>query len=274
MLGSLLAGCEESPGELIFINGKQFKSYRGMGSLGAMRNRERGGTSFSKDRYAQADVGGEDKFIPEGIEGQVPYRGPVAAVAHQLVGGLRQGMWYAGCRTIAEMHTDCELMPITDGGPQGEPPPRHPDDGRGSELSQKVTCHDSAGGDRAGQDRGRPAPTRSTRSASCPRGAPATRKRSRSPGRSTPTGSSCPWSSPPWTASSRRPTAIEIGRLGGLAALDLEGLWTRYEDPTPLLEECASLDAEAATRRLQEIYAAPIKEELIGRRIEEIRTPA
>ncbi|GGS81023.1 inosine-5'-monophosphate dehydrogenase [Planobispora rosea] len=116
MLGSLLAGCEESPGELIFINGKQFKSYRGMGSLGAVRNRERGGASFSKDRYAQADVGGEDKYIPEGIEGQVPYRGPVAAVAHQLVGGLRQGMWYAGCRTIGDMHTKCELMPITAAG--------------------------------------------------------------------------------------------------------------------------------------------------------------
>ncbi|HEX4813983.1 MAG TPA: IMP dehydrogenase [Nonomuraea sp.] len=116
MLGSLLAGCEESPGELIFINGKQFKSYRGMGSLGAVRNRERGGQSFSKDRYAQADVGGEDKFIPEGIEGQVPYRGPVAAVAHQLVGGLRQGMWYAGCRTIAQMHTAGQLMPITAAG--------------------------------------------------------------------------------------------------------------------------------------------------------------
>jgi IMP dehydrogenase len=116
MLGSLLAGCEESPGELIFINGKQFKSYRGMGSLGAVRNRERGGTSFSKDRYAQADVGGEDKYIPEGIEGQVPYRGPVEAVAHQLVGGLRQGMWYSGCRTISQMHTDCELMPITMAG--------------------------------------------------------------------------------------------------------------------------------------------------------------
>ncbi|WP_067174908.1 IMP dehydrogenase [Microtetraspora niveoalba] len=116
MLGSLLAGCEESPGELIFINGKQFKSYRGMGSLGAVRNRERGGASFSKDRYAQADVSGEDKYIPEGIEGQVPYRGPVAAVAHQLVGGLRQGMWYTGSRTIAEMHEKAQLMPITAAG--------------------------------------------------------------------------------------------------------------------------------------------------------------
>ncbi|MBX6385885.1 MAG: IMP dehydrogenase [Microbispora sp.] len=116
MLGSLLAGCEESPGELIFINGKQFKSYRGMGSLGAVRNRERGGASFSKDRYAQAEVSGEDKYIPEGIEGQVPYRGPVAAVAHQLVGGLRQGMWYTGCRTIQELHEKAQLMPITAAG--------------------------------------------------------------------------------------------------------------------------------------------------------------
>ncbi|MEZ0072842.1 IMP dehydrogenase [Planotetraspora sp. GP83] len=116
MLGSLLAGCEESPGELIFINGKQFKSYRGMGSLGAVRNRERGGTSFSKDRYAQSEVSGEDKYIPEGIEGQVPYRGPVAAVAHQLVGGLRQGMWYTGSRTIGELHEKAQLMPITSAG--------------------------------------------------------------------------------------------------------------------------------------------------------------
>ncbi|MFC4590500.1 IMP dehydrogenase [Sphaerisporangium corydalis] len=115
MLGSLLAGCEESPGELIFINGKQFKSYRGMGSLGAVRNRERGG-SFSKDRYSQENVSSEDKFIPEGIEGQVPYRGPVSAVAHQLVGGLRQGMWYTGARTIAELHDSGMLMPITSAG--------------------------------------------------------------------------------------------------------------------------------------------------------------
>ena len=78
MLGSLLAGCEESPGELVFINGKQFKSYRGMGSLGAMASR--GKTSYSKDRYFQADVASDDKIVPEGIEGQVPYRGPLAAV--------------------------------------------------------------------------------------------------------------------------------------------------------------------------------------------------
>jgi IMP dehydrogenase len=115
MLGSLLAGCEESPGELIFINGKQYKTYRGMGSLGAMKNRERGG-SYSKDRYAQDTVAGDDRLIPEGIEGQVPYRGPVAAVAYQLVGGVRQAMWYTGSPTIAALQSDGMLMPITGAG--------------------------------------------------------------------------------------------------------------------------------------------------------------
>ena len=111
MLGSLLAGVEESPGELIFINGKQFKAYRGMGSLGAMRGR-----SFSKDRYAQAEVASEDKLIPEGIEGQVPFRGPLSAVAHQLVGGLHQSMWYAGTRTVAELRERGQLMRVTPAG--------------------------------------------------------------------------------------------------------------------------------------------------------------
>ena len=90
MLGSLLAGVEESPGELIFINGKQYKSYRGMGSLGAMQTRGQA-RSYSKDRYFQDNVLAEDKLVPEGIEGQVPYRGPLSAVAHQLVGGLQSG---------------------------------------------------------------------------------------------------------------------------------------------------------------------------------------
>jgi IMP dehydrogenase len=119
MLGSLLAGCEESPGELIFINGKQYKTYRGMGSLGAMQSRETiaGRTpSFSRDRYFQAGVLDEDKLVPEGIEGQVPYRGPLAAVAHQLVGGLRAGMGYAGCATIAELQEKAQLVRITAAG--------------------------------------------------------------------------------------------------------------------------------------------------------------
>ncbi|MEE9963768.1 MAG: IMP dehydrogenase [Propionicimonas sp.] len=115
MLGSLLAGCEESPGELVFINGKQYKSYRGMGSLGAMAKRGRS-VSYSRDRYFQADVEGDDKLIPEGIEGQVAYRGPLSAVAYQLVGGLRQSMFYTGASTIEELHEKGRFVRITAAG--------------------------------------------------------------------------------------------------------------------------------------------------------------
>ena len=114
MLGSLLAGCEESPGDLLFINGKQFKSYRGMGSLGAMQSRGEN-KSYSKDRYFQGDVESDEKLIAEGIEGQVPYRGPLAAVAHQLIGGLRQSMFYCGARTIPQLQ-DAQLVRITAAG--------------------------------------------------------------------------------------------------------------------------------------------------------------
>ncbi len=120
MLGSLLAGCEESPGELIFINGKQYKTYRGMGSLAAMQSREVLGRaptpSFSRDRYFQAGVLDEDKLVPEGIEGRVPYRGPLAAVAHQLVGGLRAAMGYAGCATIVDLQEHSRLVRVTAAG--------------------------------------------------------------------------------------------------------------------------------------------------------------
>jgi IMP dehydrogenase len=115
MLGSLLAGCDESPGDLTFINGKQFKSYRGMGSLGALQSRGEK-TSYSKDRYFQADVPSDDKLIPEGIEGQVPYRGPLSAVAYQLLGGLRQSMFYTGARTIAELKEKGKFVRITAAG--------------------------------------------------------------------------------------------------------------------------------------------------------------
>jgi IMP dehydrogenase len=103
MLGGLLAGCEEGPGDMVFINGKQFKLFRGMGSLGAMRNAERGGKSYSKDRYFQDDVLREDKLVPEGVEAQVPFRGPLAAVAYQLTGGLRAAMGYCGAATLDEL---------------------------------------------------------------------------------------------------------------------------------------------------------------------------
>ncbi len=111
MVGSLLAGCDESPGELIFVNGKQYKSYRGMGSLGAMSSR--GKKSYSKDRYFQAEVSSDDKIVPEGIEGRVAYRGPLAAVAHQLVGGLRQSMFYVGARTVPELQERGRFIRIT-----------------------------------------------------------------------------------------------------------------------------------------------------------------
>ena len=115
MLGSLLAGTAEAPGDLIFMNGKQFKAYRGMGSLGAMQTRGRH-KSYSKDRYFQADVSSEEKLIPEGIEGQVPFRGPLSAVLHQLEGGLRQTMFYVGSRTIEELKTKGKFVRITPGG--------------------------------------------------------------------------------------------------------------------------------------------------------------
>ncbi|MER6676496.1 IMP dehydrogenase [Streptomyces sp. NPDC000983] len=115
MLGSLLAGCAESPGELLFINGKQFKSYRGMGSLGAMQSRgDR--KSFSKDRYFQEGVASDEQLVPEGIEGQVPYRGPLSSVVHQLVGGLRQSMFYVGGRTVPDLQANGQFVRITSAG--------------------------------------------------------------------------------------------------------------------------------------------------------------
>ncbi|MBL8929777.1 MAG: IMP dehydrogenase [Kineosporiaceae bacterium] len=114
MIGSLLAGCEESPGETSLVNGKQYKSYRGMGSVGAMSSR--GKKSYSKDRYFQADVASDDKIVPEGIEGQVPYRGPLSAVIHQLVGGLHQSMFYVGAWTVPELQARGRFVRITPAG--------------------------------------------------------------------------------------------------------------------------------------------------------------
>ncbi|MGE3287562.1 MAG: IMP dehydrogenase [Pseudonocardia sp.] len=114
MLGSLLAGTMESPGEVVFVGGKQYKTYRGMGSLGAMQSR--GDTkSYSKDRYGQDDVLSEDKLVPEGIEGRIPFRGPLQQVVHQLVGGLRSGMGYTGSATIAQLQK-AQLVRITAAG--------------------------------------------------------------------------------------------------------------------------------------------------------------
>jgi IMP dehydrogenase len=108
MVGSMLAGTDEAPGEVILYQGRSFKSYRGMGSVGAMA---RG----SADRYFQKEASA-DKLVPEGIEGQVPYKGAVSAVLHQLVGGLRAAMGYTGSATIPEMRTNCQFVRITNAG--------------------------------------------------------------------------------------------------------------------------------------------------------------
>src|SRR5689334_19118381 len=108
MIGSLFAGTDESPGEIILYQGRSFKAYRGMGSLGAMK-------LGSKDRYGQA-AETQSKLVPEGIEGRVPHKGPLAALVHQLVGGLRSGMGYCGCRTIAEMQERARFMRVTSAG--------------------------------------------------------------------------------------------------------------------------------------------------------------
>jgi IMP dehydrogenase len=110
MLGSMLAGTDESPGDVMLHQGERFKEYRGMGSLGAMRAR-----SFSKDRYFQGDVEDVDKLVPEGIEGRVPYKGPLAPILHQLVGGLRQAMGYCGAATIQELQ-EAKFVRITSAG--------------------------------------------------------------------------------------------------------------------------------------------------------------
>jgi IMP dehydrogenase len=115
MIGSLFAGTDESPGEVVLYQGRSFKEYRGMGSIGAMR-------SGSRDRYFQDDFdldapgSGSEKLVPEGIEGRVPYRGTVAGMVHQLVGGLRAGMGYVGCGTIAQLHENARLIRVTPAG--------------------------------------------------------------------------------------------------------------------------------------------------------------
>ena len=111
MLGSLLAGVDESPGDLIISHGERFKDYRGMGSIGAMKQR-----SYSKDRYFQADTKDESMLIAEGIEARVPYKGMLGPLVHQLVGGVRQSMGYCGAATIADMQNNTRFVRISNAG--------------------------------------------------------------------------------------------------------------------------------------------------------------
>jgi IMP dehydrogenase len=109
MLGGLFAGTEEAPGEVELFQGRSYKSYRGMGSLGAMQQ-------GSSDRYFQDDEDSQDKLVPEGVEGRVPYKGSVIAVIHQLMGGLRASMGYLGCHDIPTVHDHAEFVEITAAG--------------------------------------------------------------------------------------------------------------------------------------------------------------
>jgi IMP dehydrogenase len=109
MIGSLFAGSDEAPGEIILYQGRSYKVYRGMGSVGAMR-------AGSRDRYFQSDVTADAKLVPEGIEGRVPYRGSLSQSMYQLIGGLRSGMGYCGCRNIAELHSKARFIRITQMG--------------------------------------------------------------------------------------------------------------------------------------------------------------
>ena len=109
MVGSMFAGTEEAPGEIELYQGRSYKAYRGMGSLGAMQQ-------GSSDRYFQDNEANADKLVPEGIEGRVPYKGSVVAVIHQLMGGLRSSMGYCGCPTIDDMRERAEFVEITSAG--------------------------------------------------------------------------------------------------------------------------------------------------------------
>jgi IMP dehydrogenase len=111
MIGSLLAGTEEAPGQVELFQGGYYKSYRGMGSLGAMS-----GETGSSDRYFQESASDEDELVPEGIEGRVPYKGPMSAIVHQLMGGLRASMGYTGCHDIEAMRTQSQFTKVTNAG--------------------------------------------------------------------------------------------------------------------------------------------------------------
>jgi IMP dehydrogenase len=109
MVGGMFAGTEEAPGEIELFQGRSYKSYRGMGSLGAMKQ-------GSSDRYFQENTANVDKFVPEGIEGRVPFKGPMTNIVHQMLGGLRSSMGYTGCKTIEDMREKPEFVQVTSAG--------------------------------------------------------------------------------------------------------------------------------------------------------------
>ncbi len=132
MLGSMLAGTDESPGDVVYSHGERYKEYRGMGSIGAMKAR-----GYSKDRYFQGDVEDVEKLVPEGIEGRVPYKGPLSGVVHQIVGGVRQAMGYCGAPTVEAMK-QARFVRITGAGLRESHPARHHDHEGRSQLSARL----------------------------------------------------------------------------------------------------------------------------------------
>ena len=231
MIGGLFAGVEEAPGELVFVNGKQYKTYRGMGSLGAMQ--KRGNQSYSRDRYFADDVLSDDKLVPEGIEGQVPYRGaarrgrpPARRRPARLHGLRRRGddRRPAGARPAHPDHLR---------RPGREPPARHPDDRRGAELpgalSMPVRETVEIGLNRFARrgydlDEVSLVPSRRTRDVDDVSTAwqiDAFRFE-------------IPLVTSPSDAVVSPATAIAVGQAGGLGVLNAEGLWTRYDDPVPV----------------------------------------
>ena len=135
MIGGLFAGTEESPGETILYQGRTYKLYRGMGSLEAMRERE-----GSRNRYMQDDELEQMKLVPEGIEGRVPYKGPLSFIVAQLVGGLKAGMGYCGCRTIADAAREGPLHARLQRVAAGEPRARRVHDQGAAELSEGMSA--------------------------------------------------------------------------------------------------------------------------------------
>ena len=135
MLGSLLAGTDESPGEVVVSQGERYKEYRGMGSIGAMRAR-----SYSKDRYFQGERNDVAKLVPEGIEGRVPYKGPLTNIVYQLVGGLRQAMGYCGAPTIEELRTGARFVRMTGAGLRESHPHDVVDHEGVAELPARLRC--------------------------------------------------------------------------------------------------------------------------------------
>ena len=291
-------GVEESPGELIFVAGKQYKTYRGMGSLGAMQSRG-AARSYSKDRYGQDDVLSDDKLVPEGIEGRVPYRGRLADVTHQLVGGLRAAMGYTGSpddRAAAgrQAGPDHRCRPEGIAPARRRPSPqrhrttstadaprragssagRQPD--RATLAAQQLArSKENAGAtdsrDRDGRTARRAATTSSTTSPSSRRAGPGRRRTSRRRGRSTPTGSRSRCSTQPTDAIISPAIAAEVSGWAASGCSTARGCGPGTPIRSAVIDEL--VDARRGRRRpgrddrgeLQQVYAAPVSLDLLGR---------